>query len=99
LGLHRSQLAGEQLLTSITKIKHSVVFSKSHFAMELAIPLSGNGEPLFRQVYVGLRKAILTGSLPAGARLPSTRDLAEQLGISRTVVLLAFDHLLAEGFV
>jgi GntR family transcriptional regulator / MocR family aminotransferase len=67
--------------------------------MELAIPLSENGEPLFRQVYVGLRKAILSGNLPPGARLPSTRDLAEQLGISRTVVLLAYDHLLAEGFV
>jgi biotin operon repressor len=32
-------------------------------------------------------------------RLPSTRDLAEQLGISRTVVLQAYDQLLAEGFV
>lgn len=67
--------------------------------MEFAIPLSENGEPLFRQVYLGLRKAVLSGSLPAGERLPSTRDLAEQLGISRTVVLLAYDHLLAEGFV
>ena len=56
-------------------------------------------EPLFRQVYDGLRQAILVGSLPAGERLPSTRDLAEQLGISRTVVLLAYDQLLAEGFV
>jgi GntR family transcriptional regulator/MocR family aminotransferase len=75
-----------------------VVFSKSHLDMELAIPLFKNSEPLFRQVYTGLRKAILSGSLPAGDRLPSTRDLAEQLGISRTVVL-AYDHLLAEGFV
>ena len=67
--------------------------------MEFSIPLSEDGEPLFRQVYVGLRKAILTGGLPSGERLPSTRDLAEQLGISRTVVVLAYDHLLAEGFV
>ncbi len=67
--------------------------------MELTIPLSEHGEPLFRQVYVGLRKAILTGNLLPGERLPSTRDLAEQLGISRTVVLLAYDHLLAEGFI
>ena len=66
--------------------------------MELAIPLSRKGEPLFRQVYLGLRNAILSGVLPAGHRLPSTRDLAEQLGISRTVVLLAYDQLLAEGF-
>ncbi len=41
----------------------------------------------------------MSGAFPAGDRLPSTRDLAEQLGISRTVVLLAYDHLLAEGFV
>jgi GntR family transcriptional regulator/MocR family aminotransferase len=66
--------------------------------MEIAIPLSKNGEPLFRQVYLGLRQAILVGNLPAGSRLPSTRDLAEQLGISRTVVLLAYDQLIAEGF-
>ena len=66
--------------------------------MELAIPLSKNGEPLFRQVYLGLRQAILVGNFPAGGRLPSTRDLAQQLGISRTVVLLAYDQLLAEGF-
>jgi GntR family transcriptional regulator/MocR family aminotransferase len=67
--------------------------------MEFAIPLTKSGEPLFRQVYIGLRRAILSGSFPAGDRLPSTRDLAEQLGISRTVVLLAYDQLLAEGFV
>jgi GntR family transcriptional regulator/MocR family aminotransferase len=67
--------------------------------MELAIPISKRGGPLFRQVYTGLRGAILSGAFPAGGRLPSTRDLAEQLGISRTVVVLAYDQLLAEGFV
>jgi GntR family transcriptional regulator/MocR family aminotransferase len=46
-----------------------------------------------------MRHDILCGSLAAGERLPSTRDLAEQLGISRTVVVLAYEHLLAEGFV
>jgi len=66
--------------------------------MELSIPLSKKNEPLFRQVYKGLRKAILSGAFPAGGRLPSTRYLAEQLGVSRTVALLAYDQLLAEGF-
>jgi len=66
--------------------------------MELVIPLSRKGEPLFRQIYSGLRQAILSGALPAGSRLPSTRDLCEQLSVSRTVVLLAYDLLLAEGF-
>ena len=67
--------------------------------MQLAIPLSRDGQPLFRQVYQGMRQAILNGALGAGERLPSTRDLAEQLGISRTVVLLAYEQLLAEGFI
>jgi GntR family transcriptional regulator / MocR family aminotransferase len=67
--------------------------------MQFAIPLSRGAGPLFRQVYLGLRQAILSGTFRADSRLPSTRDLADQLGISRTVVLLAYDQLLAEGFV
>jgi len=67
--------------------------------MQLAIPLLKGGGPLFRQVYARLRHAILSGALRSGEKLPSTRDLAEQLAISRTVVLLAYDQLLAEGFV
>jgi GntR family transcriptional regulator/MocR family aminotransferase len=66
--------------------------------MELSIPLSKKNEPLFWQVYKGLRKAILSGAFPAGGRLASARDLAEQRGVSGTVVLLAYDQLLAEGF-
>ena len=67
--------------------------------MQFAIPLSRGREPLFRQTYRAIRQAILSGALGAGERLPSTRDLAEQLGISRTVVVLAYELLLAEGFI
>jgi len=67
--------------------------------MELAIPLSRAGGPLFQQVYRGIRHAILSGTMSAGDRLPSTRDLAEQLGISRTVVLLAYELLMTEGYI
>ena len=66
--------------------------------MELLIPLSKNAGPFFRQIYKGMRKAILVGAFPAGGRLPSTREIAEQLGVSRTVVLMAYDLLVAEGF-
>jgi GntR family transcriptional regulator / MocR family aminotransferase len=62
------------------------------------IPLSPGSGPLFRQVYLGLRKAILSGAFQGRGKLPSTRELAQQLGVSRTVVLLAYDQLLAEGF-
>ena len=67
--------------------------------MGLTIPITPGPQPLYRQVYDGLRQAILAGVLNPGERLPSTRSLAEQLAISRTVVLLAYEQLLAEGFV
>ena len=66
--------------------------------MPVVIPLSKSGEALYRQVYAGLRSAILDGGYGAGDQLPSTRNLAEQLGVSRTVVLLAYEFLIAEGF-
>ena len=46
-----------------------------------------------------LRSLILSGRLRSGERLPSTRELAEDLGISRTLVLEAFEQLEAEGYV
>lgn len=67
--------------------------------MPFLIPLKNEGVPLSRQVYLWVRQEILKGSLRAGERLPSTRDLAEELRVSRTVVLLAYDFLTAEGFV
>jgi len=66
--------------------------------MRFVIPLSNRAGPLFRQVYLGLRDAILSGAFRSGEKLPSTREMAEQLGISRTVVVVAYDQLLAEGF-
>jgi GntR family transcriptional regulator/MocR family aminotransferase len=63
------------------------------------VPVTAGQDPLNRQVYAGLREAILAGRLKAGARLPSTRTLAHELGVSRNTVLLAFDQLLAEGYV
>ena len=67
--------------------------------MQTLIPLVRGHEPLSRQIYSGLRHGILGGTFGAGERLPSTRDLAEQLGVSRTVVVLAYEQLLSEGFV
>ena len=53
---------------------------------------------LQRQVYEGLRTAILAGRLRPGLRLPSTRSLAEDLAISRNTVAAAFGQLIAEGY-
>jgi GntR family transcriptional regulator/MocR family aminotransferase len=54
--------------------------------------------PLFRQLYARLKDAILQGTLAPGARLPATRELARQLGVSRQTVLAAYEQLTAEGY-
>jgi GntR family transcriptional regulator/MocR family aminotransferase len=56
-------------------------------------------DPLSRQIYRAVRDGILAGRLAAGLRLPSTRALAADLGVSRNTVVTAFDQLLAEGYV
>lgn len=57
-----------------------------------------SSRPLHRQVYDGYREAIVQGRLRRGDRLPSTRALAAELGISRLPVVEAFEQLLAEGY-
>lgn len=58
-----------------------------------------SGELLQKQVYVQLRELILNRKLLPGVRLPPSRKLADQLGISRKTVVSAYDQLLAEGYV
>ncbi|TCZ55948.1 MocR-like pyridoxine biosynthesis transcription factor PdxR [Roseicella aquatilis] len=59
----------------------------------------GSGVPVLRQLYLGLRGAILAGALPPGARLPPSRGLALQMGVARNTVVAAYEQLLAEGFI
>jgi GntR family transcriptional regulator/MocR family aminotransferase len=49
-------------------------------------------------IYRALHGALTTGRVPAGERLPSTRDLARDLGVSRASVAEAYERLVAEGF-
>src|SRR5262245_32055422 len=71
-------------------------------ARAVAMPALGldrtSGVPLHRQLYESLRQAILEGRLRAGARLPSTRALAVELGSSRNTVLAAVEQLTDEGY-
>jgi GntR family transcriptional regulator/MocR family aminotransferase len=55
-------------------------------------------KPLHRQIYDSLRAMILDHRLPPGQQIPSSRALAEELGISRIPVLGAYAQLLAEGY-
>lgn len=61
------------------------------------IELDGEG-PAYQQLTRGLKAAILGGRLSAGTRLPPTRGLAQELGMSRITVLSAYDQLRAEGY-
>jgi GntR family transcriptional regulator/MocR family aminotransferase len=54
--------------------------------------------PLQRQIYEQWRQRILRGALSPGARVPSTRELAEAIGVSRTTTTAAYEQLLAEGY-
>jgi GntR family transcriptional regulator/MocR family aminotransferase len=55
-------------------------------------------KPLHRQVYDGYRQAILRGDLAPGQKIPSSRELAADVSISRFPVLHAYAQLLAEGY-
>ena len=55
--------------------------------------------PLQRQIYAAVRQAILAGQLPPGTRLPPSRTLADELGVSRTTVVLAYRYLETEGYI
>lgn len=59
----------------------------------------GAGNSMNRQIYEMIRQAILSGALPAGSKLPASRLLAQEVGISRNTVLYAYEQLLAEGYV
>lgn len=54
---------------------------------------------LHKRLYNALRRAILDGSLAPQSRLPPSRDLAGELGVSRNTILTTYEQLLAEGYV
>ena len=56
------------------------------------------GETLVRSLYDALRRAILNGSLKPARRLPSSRELARQLKVSRNTVSSVVDQLAMEGY-
>ncbi len=71
-------------------------------------PLAGAGLPIrldptipnqALRVRAGLRDAITGGRLRPGLRLPSSRALAEELGVGRNAVVAAFEHLIGDGLI
>jgi len=67
--------------------------------IELLLSVARDGRGTMRaQIEDQLRTAIRIGTLRQGARLPSTRDLARQVGVSRPIVVSAYSQLSAEGY-
>jgi GntR family transcriptional regulator / MocR family aminotransferase len=67
-------------------------------ADDLLVDLTPGTRPLRRRLEEQLRDGIRTGRLSRGHLLPSSRALAEQLGVSRGVVVRAYEHLAAQGY-
>jgi GntR family transcriptional regulator / MocR family aminotransferase len=72
---------------------------KTETFQDLVLGPRKNNQEMWRWLYTELRSAIIDGRLKAGARLPSTRNLAVQYGVARSTVVAAFQQLQAEGFV
>jgi GntR family transcriptional regulator / MocR family aminotransferase len=76
-----------------------VAIEWSGLGPELLLRLDrGGGQPLRTQLEVGLRDAIRNGRLRGGERLPSSRGLSRELGISRGLVQECYSQLLSEGY-
>jgi GntR family transcriptional regulator/MocR family aminotransferase len=55
--------------------------------------------PLYNQLYIKMKEAIIQGDLVVGTKLPSKRKLSDFLSISQTTIELAYSQLVAEGFI
>lgn len=72
---------------------------RSQWSDLLHVSLEPDGiGPLFHQIYLLLRGAIVANTLAPGSKLPSSRQLAVRLKVSRTSVVSAYDQLVAEGY-
>lgn len=74
--------------------KRAATIAKPHMRLDHTISV-----PLYKQLYERLRAQILTGQLEIGSRLPSTRALASELGVSRNTTALAYELLQLEGYI
>ena len=78
------------LINTMQETKESVPF--------IMLDETNTSLPLYRQIYQQIRREILKGEISSKTRLPSTRALASQLGVSRITVTNAYEQLLAEGY-
>ncbi|MEM7071833.1 MAG: winged helix-turn-helix domain-containing protein, partial [Pseudomonadota bacterium] len=74
------------------------MFLKNARQLSCASDEQNQSQYLYRQLYEYLRQILLNGQLPNGAKIPSSRALARDTGLSRNTVNLAFEQLISEGY-
>ena len=68
--------------------------------MPLNLKLDGNSDsPLYKQIVEAIQRAVHSGKLPSGYQLPTVRELADEMGISRGTIKHAYDQLQRLGIV
>jgi GntR family transcriptional regulator/MocR family aminotransferase len=83
-------------LTSVSLIPGNAWGGQMQFVLELP---AGRKQPVYKQVCDALRSAIRSGSLRAGERLPSSRELALSAKVSRFTVMRSYELLTAQGYI
>jgi GntR family transcriptional regulator/MocR family aminotransferase len=73
--------------------------AKQPTTIDIALTPRPEGVTLSRWLYDELRRAVLDGRLPKGARLPSTREFSAQYGVSRRIAVSVFEQLHSEGYI
>jgi GntR family transcriptional regulator/MocR family aminotransferase len=66
--------------------------------MQLALEIDLSAASLQAQVFRQIHALIVSGRLLPGTRLPGSRALSDQLGVSRNTIILAYETLIAEGY-
>src|SRR5699024_10759399 len=77
---------------------HAVERRVSATALRRTLGAPAAGGSAYLALADGLRRAVLDGSLPLATRLPSERELADALGVSRTTTAAAYQRLREQGF-
>ena len=72
--------------------------AKRTTSLGFVLPIRDSETPAYRWLYESLRGEILDGRLRPGARLPASRELARQYGLSRGTIVNAFEQLKSEGY-
>ena len=78
---------------------YRIQFTRGGVLMKMIIVENNSSKPLYMQIYEALKKEIISGELPKGYKLTSTRNLAETLKVSRNTVENAYLQLSSEGYI